>query len=107
MGYNQLPETTGEGFLVDSQAWSEAIAKLLAEQEGIALSDAHWEILYFAREFYREYEFLPNSRQFSKAIAKTLGTEKGSSRYLHGLFPSSPLKYAFKLAGLPKPPTCL
>jgi len=44
---------------------------------------------------------------FTKAIAKELGEAKGNSRYLHKLFPEGPLKYACKLAGLPKPPTCL
>lgn len=44
---------------------------------------------------------------FTKAIARELGEAKGNSRYLHKLFPEGPLKYACKLAGLPKPPTCL
>jgi len=53
------------------------------------------------------YKHLPNSRVFIKAIKKAMGDEKGNSRYLHKLFPQGPLKYACKIAGLPKPPTCL
>jgi tRNA 2-thiouridine synthesizing protein E len=44
---------------------------------------------------------------FVKAVQKEFGEEKGNSRYLHRLFPESPLKYACLIAGLPKPPGCI
>ncbi len=102
-----MPETTEQGFLVNASDWNEAIALQLAEQNHIALSPAHWEIIHFIRAYYQQFKHLPNARVFTKAIAKTFGEEKGNSRYLHTLFPDGPLKYACKLAGLPKPPTCL
>ena len=101
------PETTGQGFLVTMADWNEDVAKHLAELNGIALTDAHWEIILFIRDYYLQFKHLPNARVFTKAIARKLGEEKGNSRYLHRLFPDGPLKYACKLAGLPKPPTCL
>jgi tRNA 2-thiouridine synthesizing protein E len=61
----------------------------------------------FIRQYYQSFKHLPNARVFTKAIAQQLGAEKGNSRYLHQLFPQGPLKYACKIAGLPKPPTCL
>jgi tRNA 2-thiouridine synthesizing protein E len=99
-------ETTDQGFLVDASDWNEAVAGKLAEAERIELSPAHWEIIRFIRSYYFEFKHLPNARVFTKAVAKALGEEKGNSRYLHRLFPDGPLKYACKLAGLPKPPTC-
>lgn len=99
--------TSEQGFLLDMSLWNEQIAGVLATHEGIDLSDAHWEILHFIRQFYQEYQYLPNARVFSKAIQKKLGVEKASSRYLLKLFPEGPLKYACKIAGLPKPPSCL
>lgn len=102
-----IPETTEQGFLVNAADWNETIAIQLAELNHIVLSPAHWEIIHFIREYYQQYKHLPNARVFAKAIAKTLGVDKGNSRYLHALFPDGPLKYACKLAGLPKPPTCL
>ncbi|MDD5462717.1 MAG: TusE/DsrC/DsvC family sulfur relay protein [Methylococcales bacterium] len=101
------PETTGEGFLVNSADWNEEVARRLAELNHIQLSDAHWEIILFIRHYYMQFKHLPNARVFTKAIARELGEEKGNSRYLHLLFPEGPLRYACKLAGLPKPPTCL
>jgi len=100
-------ETTDQGFLVHAGDWSEAVAVQLAELNHIQLSEQHWEIIRFIRVYYQQYKHLPNARVFTKAIAKAFGEEKGNSRYLHKLFPEGPLKYACKLAGLPKPPTCL
>lgn len=100
-------ETTEQGFLVDMTQWDEDVARQLAAIERIELTDQHWEILRFIRTYYSRYKHLPNARVFVKAVAKQLGGEKGNSRYLQRLFPQGPLKYACKLAGLPKPPTCL
>ncbi len=100
-------ETTDQGFLVKSADWNEDVAQQLAELNHITLTEAHWEIMLFIRHYYQQFKHLPNARVFTKAIAKTLGEDKGNSRYLHKLFPDGPLKYACKLAGLPKPPTCL
>jgi tRNA 2-thiouridine synthesizing protein E len=100
-------ETTEQGFLMHRQDWNEAVAGYLAQQENISLTEQHWEIILFIRSYYGQYNHLPNTRVFIKAIARSLGEDKGNSRYLHRLFPDGPLKYACKLAGLPKPPTCL
>jgi tRNA 2-thiouridine synthesizing protein E len=100
-------QTTEQGFLVNRLDWNEEAAEQLALKENIKLSEQHWEIILFIRSYYEQYKHLPNTRVFIKAIARTLGEDKGNSRYLHQLFPDGPLKYACKLAGLPKPPTCL
>ncbi|MGZ8188852.1 MAG: TusE/DsrC/DsvC family sulfur relay protein [Methylosarcina sp.] len=98
---------TDQGFLANPADWNEEVARRLAELNNIELQPEHWEIIRFIRDYYQQFRHLPNARVFAKAIAKTLGEEKGKSRYLHKLFPDGPLKYACKLAGLPKPPTCL
>ena len=99
-------EITDQGFLVKYGDWNEAVANQLAGHNKIDLSAEHWEIILFIRGYYLQFKHLPNARVFTKAVAKKLGEEKGNSRYLHKLFPDGPLKYACKLAGLPKPPTC-
>lgn len=102
-----LPPTTENGFLRDPTDWNEAIAHALARQAHIELTEAHWEILRFLREYYFRYQHLPNARMFVKVVQKTFGEAKGNSRYLHGLFPGSAVKYACLIAGLPKPPGCV
>ncbi|MDP1665433.1 MAG: TusE/DsrC/DsvC family sulfur relay protein [Methylobacter sp.] len=100
-------EVTEQGFLINPADWNEDVAQRLSASNNIDLSDDHWEIILFIRRYYQQFKHLPNARVFTKAIAKELGETKGNSRYLHKLFPEGPLKYACKLAGLPKPPTCL
>ena len=100
-------ETTDEGFLRDAAQWNRRVADELARLEAIEINDAHWEILLFIRDYYQQFKHLPNARMFVTAVRKQFGEDKGNSRYLQKLFPQGPLKYACKIAGLPKPPTCL
>ncbi|GAB7270392.1 hypothetical protein DZS_17860 [Dickeya ananatis] len=44
-------ETDAQGYLKDSGEWQEGMAPLLAEQEGITLTEAHWEVVRFVRAF--------------------------------------------------------
>ena len=95
------------GYLTDHTLWSESVAKYLAEQSQIELSEAHWEVIHFVRDFYIEFNTSPAMRALVKAIALKLGKEKGNSAYLFKLFPEGPAKQATLLAGLPKPVKCL
>jgi len=100
-------KTTEDGFLVDLNDWNEIVAIEIAKLSDLELTSLHWEIVHFIRRYYQQFKHLPNARVFTKAIKKQFGEEKGNSRYLHKLFPQGPLKYACKVAGIPKPPTCL
>ncbi|KFX18594.1 sulfur transfer protein TusE [Pectobacterium parvum] len=99
--------TDAQGYLMDSTVWSEALAPVLAEQEGIVLTEPHWEVVRFVRNFYQEFNTSPAIRMLVKAMAKKYGEEKGNSRYLYKLFPKGPAKQATKIAGLPKPVKCI
>jgi len=100
-------ETDKHGYLVDYTQWNEELAPLLAQPDEITLTDAHWEIITFVREFYVTYNTSPAIRALTKALKVKFGEEKASSRYLFRLFPDGPAKQATKYAGLPKPARCL
>ena len=100
-------ETDEEGYLVTLSDWTEDAAKVLAEGENIDMTDDHWEIINFLREYYNEYQIAPAVRVLTKAVGKKLGKEKGNSKYLYELFPYGPGKQACKIAGLPKPTGCV
>ncbi|EKT58470.1 sulfurtransferase TusE [Providencia sneebia] len=100
-------ETDAQGYLINSQQWSEELIPLLAEQENITLTDEHLEIIRFVRHFYLEFNTSPAIRMLVKAVSQQFGEEKGNSRYLYRLFPKGPAKQATKLAGLPKPVKCI
>ena len=104
---NRTIETDTQGYLLDHQQWEEGMMAILAEQEGITLTDEHKEVVLFVRQFYLEYRTSPAIRMLVKALAKAHGTEKGNSSYLFRLFPKGPAKQATKLAGLPNPAKCL
>jgi len=96
-----------EGYLINSQDWSEPLAEALAKEENITLSAEHWDVIQLLRNFYLEFEQSPAMRILVKQIGLQLGKEKGNSIYVLGLFPPSPAKTASKIAGLPKPLNCL
>ena len=100
-------ETDKDGYLLNSQQWNKDVARSIAQLESIELTDAHWEVIYFVRDFYQEYNTSPAIRMLVKAMTEKLGEDKGNSRYLQRLFPEGPAKQATKLAGLPKPAKCL
>lgn len=95
------------GYLADLSLWSEALAVEFAKAENITLTPAHWEVVWFVRDFYQEYQTSPAIRVLVKAMAEKLGPDKGNSKYLFLLFPEGPAKQATRIAGLPKPARCL
>ena len=99
--------TDDSGFLLNLDDWSTDLAPIIAEQENITLSDEHWEVINFLREYYSEYQIAPAVRILIKAVRQSLGPEKGNSVYLYELFPEGPGVQGCKIAGLPKPTGCI
>ncbi|BDX06630.1 TusE/DsrC/DsvC family sulfur relay protein [Planctobacterium marinum] len=95
------------GYLQNVQDWQPEMVPLLAESENIELTENHWEVIWFVRNFYLEFNTSPAIRALVNAMKQKLGEDKGNSRYLHRLFPKGAAKQATKLAGLPKPAKCL
>ncbi|MCP4060447.1 MAG: TusE/DsrC/DsvC family sulfur relay protein [Pseudoalteromonas sp.] len=104
---NQQIDTDKQGYLLDYTLWTKELAPIIAEQENIILSEQHWEVINFVRNFYLEYNTSPAIRMLVKAMAKSLGEDKGNSIYLYKLFPKGPAKQATKIAGIPKPARCI
>lgn len=100
-------ETDEEGYLANLSEWEPDLATAMAAAEDVDLSDEHWDIINFLREYYEEYQIAPAVRVLTKAVGKRLGKEKGNSKYLYELFPYGPGKQACKYAGLPKPTGCV
>ncbi len=100
-------EVDEEGYLADLNQWEPGVATVMAKLDDCELTDAHWEVINFLREYYEEYQIAPAVRVLTKAIGKKLGADKGNSKYLYELFPYGPAKQACKYAGLPKPTGCV
>ncbi len=93
-------ETDKEGYLLEPD-YSEEVVRVIAEAEGIQLSDAHWEVINYLRDEYKENGHTPNFRNMLKGFGEI--REGVDSKYLYDLFPTGPAKQAAKVAGLPQP----
>ena len=96
-----------EGYLVNLADWNEDVGNAMAAEDNLTLTENHWEVINFLRDYYAEYQIAPAIRVLTKAIGKKLGPEKGNSKYLYELFPYGPAKQACRYAGLPKPTGCI
>lgn len=104
---NRSIDTDNQGYLTCVDDWSEELALIIAAEENVELSDEHWQVVRFVREFYLTYKTSPAIRALTKALKAQYGEEKANSRYLYRLFPKGPAKQATKIAGLPKPARCI
>ena len=95
-------ELNEEGFLADPDEWNEDLAAALARaEEGIELlTEDHWAVIRYIREYYEEKNLAPMIRKMCKNTGFQL-------KYIFKLFPSGPAKGACKVAGLPKPDGCV
>lgn len=100
-------ECDDNGYLLDFTQWSRRFAEHVALAEGIVLTADHWAVVEFLRDYHDRFGLSPPMRVLVKAISPLLGEAKASSRRLYQLFPDGPAKQACKVAGLPKPESCL
>ncbi len=100
-------ETDDDGYLINLDEWNEGVAGYIAEQEGVDMTEAHWEVVNFLRDYYQKYQIAPMIKILVKEIGKVMGPEKGNTKYLYELYPGGPAKQACKIAGLPKPTGCV
>ncbi|MEX2198996.1 MAG: TusE/DsrC/DsvC family sulfur relay protein [Burkholderiales bacterium] len=92
-----------EGYLVDPAQWNEQVAEALARQEHIVLSDGHWSVIRFMREYYEQHQIAPDARHVMKHLAEFKGAGKAGRNDLFVLFPYGYVKQACKIAGMRKP----
>jgi tRNA 2-thiouridine synthesizing protein E len=94
-------ETDEDGFLVDAN-FNDDIVPVIAEAEGLKLSDDHWTVVRFMRERYQEDGQTPNFRNMVALLEEQDDSIDWKKR-LYELFPQQPNRQAAKVAGLPKP----
>jgi tRNA 2-thiouridine synthesizing protein E len=93
-------ETDDQGYLLEA-SYDDEVARTIAAAEGIALGDAHWKVIGYLRDEYREHGQTPNFRAMLKGLAEVMpGCD---SKTLYDLFPAGPAKQGAKVAGLPQP----
>jgi TusE/DsrC/DsvC family sulfur relay protein len=88
-----------EGYFTNPSQWTKEIAVEIAKEEGIVLTDQHYAII----------EFLRNRHNSGEALSIRSINHSGvlDVKTFYQLFPGAPLKKATKIAGIPKPASCV
>ncbi len=91
-----MPEVDEEGFLTRGDTWNEDIAQLLAQERMQEdLSEDHWRIINYMRQYYLDYGSVPPVRKLSRDTETSL-------RQLKLLFPDGLTKGACRISGIPR-----
>ncbi len=93
-------EVNQEGYLTDTNQWTPAIGEAIAGELGITLDANHWEAINFVREDYATTGKSPGLRRIAANTSVTI-------KNLYKLFPKGPGKLVARIAGTPKPKSCL
>lgn len=88
------------GYLMDPATWSDEVAVTLAHGENIVLTDEHWEVIRFMRDYLESHQIAPDVRHVMKHMTVTRGA--GRNRVFE-LFPFGYVQQACKIAGMKRP----
>lgn len=88
-----------EGYLTDLSQWNKDIALEIAKEEGIELMDKHFEVLTYLQDQHKKDVAL-SIRSIGKSGVVDI-------KQFYELFPKGPLKISSKMAGIPKPKSCI
>ncbi len=96
-------DLTFDGRLVKLSDWTPDIAKAIAKEEGLELTDAHWDIINLMRDYYFTYNIAPIMKLLKREIARKFGAERTTDEAINSLFPSGVQYQGTKIAGIPVP----
>lgn len=90
---------TDDGYLSDFSQWTKEIGTEIAKEQGIEMTDKHWEVIDYLQEKHNNNEPL-SIRGIKKSGIINI-------KEFYDLFPGGPLKKATMIAGIPKPHSCI
>lgn len=88
-----------EGYLTNFSEWNKEIAEEIAKEASIALTPRHWQVLSYLQEEYK--------KEVPLSIRKVGKSGVVDIKEFYQLFPQGPLKTATRIAGIPKPVSCI
>lgn len=91
--------TNEDGYLTDLNQWNKEVAREIAQEEGIDLQEEHWPVIDYLQDQYRKEVPLTIRKVGKSGVVDIKG--------FYALFPGGPLKKASRIAGIPKPVSCI
>ncbi|MCX6230737.1 MAG: TusE/DsrC/DsvC family sulfur relay protein [Bacteroidetes bacterium] len=92
-------DVNDEGYFNNPDQWTKEMALEIAKEYNLTLSDNHFKIIEFLRERFKKGEALSIRSVGKSGIVDIKG--------FYDLFPGGPLKISSKIAGIPKPSSCV
>lgn len=94
-------KTCSEGYIVNQNEWSMGFAYAQAAVEKLDITREHIQVILFLREYFEQHGAQCEVRKMVKHFKQEWDCERGTSRYLHKIFPrGGPQKQGNRLAGL-------
>ena len=88
-----------EGYLTDFSQWTKEVGNKIAQEQDIEMTDKHWEVVDYLQTKHKNEEAL-SIRGIKKSGVINI-------KEFYDLFPGGPLKVSTKIAGIPKPKSCI
>ena len=88
------------GYLLNPDDWDMEVARAMADNINLEMTDDHWQVVQFVREWFEERQAVPEARHALKSMKETMGKEKATRKYLYQLFPYGYAIQACKIAGM-------
>jgi tRNA 2-thiouridine synthesizing protein E len=88
-----------EGYLTDASQWNKEVAAEIAKEEEVELTDKHFELIEFLRKQHEDGVDITIRKVGKSGIVDIKG--------FYTLFPKKPLKKSSRIAGIPKPSSCV
>jgi len=91
-----------KGLLAYFHDWDNELAEALASDQGLTLTECHWTVINFMREYYAFHEIPPSPKVMIRAIGAEVSHHTPCTRKnLDALFPNGGCRQACHIAGLP------
>lgn len=95
----QTVSVNEQGYMTQLNQWNKEVAQAIAAEEGIQLTDAHWPVLEYLQNEYKNDSPLTIRKVGKSGVVDIKG--------FYELFPGGPLKKSSRIAGIPKPASCI
>jgi len=88
-----------QGYLTNFSQWNKEVGLEIAKEEGITMTDSHWKVIAYLQDQFKNEKAL-SIRSVGKSGVVSI-------KEFYQLFPKGPLKISSRIAGIPKPVSCI